>query len=255
MLFFNYIALVIAGLFAGFMDSIVGGGGLITLPTLTTMLSNSTAAIATNKIIGLSGAVLSYYIYSRHQRTQHTHTQLPVGIFIIPLMLGSFMGSRVTPYLPSSFFRLLLILVCPVLLWLITHRASWITNRNDYTFNNAHRFRLGLIGFGAGFYDGFFGPGGGTLMLIGLLWGAQMPLLSALVLSKLANTISASTALVSYSLQGHVQWLPGIIAATGMLTGSYCGTHLAKHRAEHIMRPMLILVVSLLMISQVYYFF
>jgi uncharacterized membrane protein YfcA len=112
-------------------------------------------------------------------------------------------------------------------------------------------WHLIVAGVLVGFYDGFFGPAGGTFMLLGLLWGVKLPLFEALLLSKLANTLSASVALVSYGIQGYVHVRYGVIMAIGMTAGGYMGAKLASNRAEKVVRPVLALVVVLLLIVQV----
>ena len=108
-----------------------------------------------------------------------------------------------------------------------------------------------IAGIAVGFYDGFFGPGGGTFMLLGLLWGVRLPLLEALLLSKLANTVSAGVSLVSYGIQGYVHPRYGIVMAIGMTVGGFMGAQLASKRAEKVVRPVLALVVVLLLVVQV----
>ncbi len=84
-------------------------------------------------------------------------------------------------------------------------------------------------------------------MLLGLLWGARLPLFEALLLSKLANTVSAGTSLVSFGIQGFVHARFGIIMALGMAAGSYMGAKFASKKAEKVVRPVLGLVVLLLL--------
>jgi len=111
---------------------------------------------------------------------------------------------------------------------------------------------LMVVGLLSGFYDGFFGPGGGTVMLLGLIWGARLSLFEALLLSKLANTLSAGVSLVSYAGQGYVHPEVGMWMAFGSLTGAFFGAKLVSKRAEKIVKPVLTLVVLLLMGQQIY---
>jgi uncharacterized membrane protein YfcA len=133
-------------------------------------------------------------------------------------------------------------------LWVIWNKQAFLSDLKDH----AKRSPLALILAGAavGFYDGFFGPGGGTFMLIGLIWGVRLPLFEALMLSKLANTLSAGVSLISYGIQGFVHPKFGIIMAIGMVSGGYMGARLASKRAEKVVQPVLVLVVSLLMVLQ-----
>jgi hypothetical protein len=109
---------------------------------------------------------------------------------------------------------------------------------------------LFVTGAVVGFYDGFFGPGGGTFMLLGLLWAAKLSLFEALLLSKLANTISAGVSLVSYSYQGFVHPREGIWMALGMILGGFMGARFASKQAEKVVRPVLTGVVILLLAIQ-----
>ncbi len=100
-----------------------------------------------------------------------------------------------------------------------------------------------------GIYDGAFGPGGGTFMLLALLLIAKLPLFLALTLSKLANTVSAGTALFSFSMQGAVDYRLGGMMALTMTLGAFLGSRLASNHAMKIVRPALVVVVSILLVT------
>jgi uncharacterized membrane protein YfcA len=239
------IYLVLVGLIAGAIDSIAGGGGLITLPVLTNYLEPGAHAIGSNKIVGFTGAFIAFLVYWRHQK-------LPLKkglIFLVMIGVGSILGSLTTPHLPRVVFQYLLLAVCPVVLWVL-----WKKNTLIQELSHHQPHSVGVLvatGIGVGFYDGFFGPGGGTFMLLGLLWAVRLPLFEALLLSKLANTISAGVSLVSYAGQGYVHWAAGATVASGMLVGGYYGAKFATKRAEKIVRPVLAIVVVLLLVVQV----
>ncbi len=236
--------LVATGLVAGTIDSIAGGGGLITLPVLTQALEPGAHAIGTNKIVGVLGALIAFLVYLRKHPLR-----LKKGLtFVLAVGVGAFLGSVLNPHVPKIYFRYFLIAACPLILWVVWNRGLLIQEAKEH-LARPHGVLFG-VGMLAGFYDGFFGPGGGTFMLIGLLWGARLPLFEALLLSKLANTLSAGVSLVSYGVQGYVHVRLGLMVGLGMVVGGFFGARLASTRAEKIVRPVLLFVVVLLMMVQ-----
>ncbi len=242
---FNELLLAFSGLIAGLIDSIAGGGGLITLPVLTSIVGPGAHAVGTNKIVGTLGALIAFLVYLRKQKFNLKKSIL----FVIAVGVGSALGSLVTPILPVVYFRYLLVVACPLILILIWNKNIFIQEVKDHAARS--KWVLMLAGLLVGFYDGFFGPGGGTFMLLGLLWGVKLPLFEALLLSKFANTVSAGTALVSYGVQGFVHAKEGLIMALGMVLGCYVGARFASSRAERLVRPVLAFVVLLLLVRQI----
>ena len=238
------LLLIFAGVVAGMIDSIAGGGGLITLPVLSHVLSPGAHAIGTNKIVGMMGALIAFLVYLKHQPLH-----LKKGLaFVLAIGAGSLLGSLCSPLVPKIYFRYLLVAICPVVLYVVWNKQFLIQEVKEHV----SRSLLALIaaGVGVGFYDGFFGPGGGTFMLLALLWGVRLPLFEALLLSKLANTVSAGVSLVSYGMQGYVHPKAGIIMAVGMTAGGFVGASFASKKAEKVVRPVLVLVVVLLLVMQ-----
>jgi uncharacterized membrane protein YfcA len=153
---------------------------------------------------------------------------------------------------PKIYFRYLLIGICPLVLWFLMNKNAFLQEAKEHGSHQSRK-ALGLLlgtGFFVGMYDGFFGPGGGTFMLLGLLWAARLQLFEALLLSKLANAISAGVALVSYGVQGYVHPREGMIMAGGMIVGGFLGARFASQRAEKVVRPVLAGVVILLLLVQ-----
>lgn len=238
------IFLMLSGLLTGAIDSIAGGGGLISLPVLSTVLDAGAPAIGTNKIVGTLGAFVAFLVYLR----KHPLNLKKGLLFVLMVGLGSLLGSIFSPYFPKLYFRYLLIIACPLVLALIWNKKLFIQELSDHP-----RRALGsLVGvaLGVGFYDGFFGPGGGTFMLLGLLWGVRLPLFEALILSKLANTLSAGVSLISYGAQGYVHPKEGITMAIGVVVGGFLGAQMASRKAEKVVRPVLALVVTVLLVLQ-----
>ena len=139
---------------------------------------------------------------------------------------------------------------CPLLLWVVWRKDLWI--ENAVVPKRAAWIAPALVvvsGFGVGFYDGIWGPGGGTFMFLSLLFFVKMPLLPALAASKFANTVSAATSLASYAQQGYVHPTEGLIMAAAVTIGAYVGATLASQRASRVVRPVLALVAVLLAIK------
>lgn len=242
----NYL-LTLMGFLTGLIDSVVGGGGLISLPTLSIAIAPGAPAIATNKIVGTVGAAIALMVYARRG-----HLKWKEGLaFCLVCAAGSFLGSSLAPHMSKEFFRYLMIFMCPILLWIVFNRERFFKERENFVKPHPGVFFFSAIF--SGFYDGFFGPGGGTFMFLSLFLGTGYPMLTAIAISKLANTFSASTALITYSINGLVHWKEGLVMAIGMAFGSYIGASYASKAAGKIVRPMLIFIVVLLMIKLIWF--
>jgi len=243
----NNLLLTFMGLVTGLIDSVVGGGGLISLPTLSFVLTPGAHAIGTNKIVGTVGASMALFVYAKKG-----HLKWREGLsFSLVCALGSYLGSSLAPNVSKNFFRYLMIFMCPIILWIVFNRERFFKEREN--FIKPHPVLFFLSAIFSGFYDGFFGPGGGTFMFLSLFLGTGLPLLPSIAISKLANTFSASTALVTYTLNGYVHWKEGLIMAVGMAAGSYIGATHASQSAAKIVRPLLILIVILLMVKLLFF--
>ncbi len=239
--FSGQLLCVLGGFFAGFVDSIAGGGGLITLPLLALQFGIGPDAIGTNKIIGVSAALVALLVYARKG-----HLQWRAGAwFVASVGVGSLGGSLLLPHLRQEWIRWLLIGLLPFLLYVIWRKDRWakISHKTVHQTKPAALIFSGLI---CGLYDGAIGPAGGTFMFLSLAFWANVPLLSALAIGKLANTVSAGTSLVSYSLQGFVHWQVGALVASGVIVGAFFGARLATKGAEKVVRPALAVVTVLL---------
>jgi uncharacterized membrane protein YfcA len=244
------------GIIAGFIDSIAGGGGLITLPVLTLALEPGPHAIGSNKIVGSVGALTALLVYLR----KHPFPWKSSLGFMLGIVLGAFAGSLISPLIEKKYFNWILLAASPLILWLVIKRDALVreirshqsrSRRENFQFHS----KILISGLLCGIYDGALGPGGGTFMLLALIYANGLPLFEALVLSKLANTLSAGTSLLSYAEQGYVHWSEGSLVAGGMLIGAFVGSTLASKGAERIVRPMLIVVVVIFMIRISYEIF
>ena len=232
--------LIAVGLAAGFIDSIAGGGGLIALPAMSLIVGPGVGAIGSNKIASLAAAGIAFAVYLRKG---HVDWKSSI-VFTACVGAGAFFGSVTAQFIPAEVFPWLLAVTCPLILYLVLKRDLW-TARALHP-GDASIVAVSLSGLVVGFYDGVWGPGGGTLMFLGLLFFARLPLLTALAASKLANTVAAIVGLSTYAAAGHVHYHQGSMLAVGMLVGGFFGANLASTQASRVVRPALVVIVVLL---------
>lgn len=243
----NSFLLLFFGLITGLIGSVVGGGGLISLPFLSWAIAPGPEAIGTNKIVGTVGAFIALVVYARKG-----HLLVRAGLlFCLVCATGSFVGSSVTPHVPKEYFKYIILFVCPIILYIVFHPEKFFTERSHH--KKPHWSIFLLAAFFSGFYDGFIGPGGGTFMFLSLYLGTGFPILTAIAISKLANTFSAFTALVTYAHNGYVHWKAGGIMAIGMAIGSFLGATYTSKDAVKIVRPALMIVVLLLITKLIFF--
>ncbi len=234
-----------AGLIAGVIDAIAGGGGLITLPVFALVLPGGLGpeAIGTNKIAGLVAALAALGVYAKGGHLDWKRA----GRFALWVGLGALAGSTASPWVPVFGFKIFLAVSCPVILWVVWNRPLWI-ERGAAGVSTRFRLPLEVNGLICGLYDGIWGPGGGTFMFLALFLGSGLPLLQSLAASKLANALSAGASLANFAYGGYVRWNIGMILAAGILIGSVAGAALATRNAARIVRPVLAIVAILLMV-------
>lgn len=228
------------GLIAGFIDSIAGGGGLIALPAMSLVVGPGIDAIGTNKIASLGAAGIAFLVYLWRGHVDWKSSIL----FTASAGIGALAGSIMAQWVPEEAFPWMLVATCPLILYMIWRKDIWVGRALHP--GEASAFAVGLAGLGAGLYDGVWGPGGGTVMLLALLFFARLPLLTALAASKLANSAAAAVALVTYGVAGHVHPREGMLLAAGMMAGGFVGASLASTRAAQVVRPALLVIVLLL---------
>jgi uncharacterized protein len=236
--------LPLTGLLAGFIDSIAGGGGLITLPAFALLLGPGAQAIGTNKIGATVAALTALLVYRKAG-----HFNLKVSLlFTVFVVFGSFMGSRLSPSVPPEAFKFLLLTTCPLILWIVYRKDFWVSRDKSHEPKLTPQHLVASAGLICGFYDGIWGPGGGTFMFLSLLFVARLPLVTAMAASKLANTASGATSLASYASQGLVHWKEGLLLSVGIGIGAYLGARFATRVGSPIVRPILLVVVTLLLL-------
>jgi uncharacterized membrane protein YfcA len=240
----------LASALAGFVDSIVGGGGLILLPALFAAYPTATPAtlLGTNKSASVWGTAFATWQYSRRIQVRWP-TLLPAAAIT---MLASFAGAWwVTLVSPESLRRLLPVVLVAVLIYTLI--------RKDMGREHAPRFHgraellaTAAIGLTIGFYDGFFGPGTGSFFVFALVRWLGYDFLNASVAAKLFNLASNIAALVLFTYKGHVWWHMALPMALANVAGSLLGTRMALQHGAGFVRGMFIVVVTALICKTSY---
>lgn len=243
----DIILIGLASLVAGFVDAIVGGGGLILLPSLFALYPSTTPAtlLGLNKATSVWGTAAAGMSYGR--RVDLRWVPLCVGASFA--LVGAFAGAWVVTRTSPDFLRRIL----PFVLLAVFLYTLW---RKDLGQIHSPRFAgaaesgaLGVLGLVVGFYDGFFGPGTGSFFVFLLVRWLGYDFLHASASAKLLNTASNLAALSLFAWTGNVWWHVVVVTATANVLGSLLGTWLALKHGAGFVRVFFIIVVGALLIK------
>jgi uncharacterized membrane protein YfcA len=237
-----FVLLALAGLFAGFVDAVVGGGGLVLLPALVVGFPGAAPVqiLATNKLAGSCGTTVSSLTYYRRVR--------PDPRTFVPLMavafVGSGLGAVAASHIPKSAFNPI-ILVALVLVGGYVMLQPKVGDVTDLRFTG-HRHTLTAMaaGFAIGFYDGALGPGTGSFFVFTLVGLLGYNFLEASAKARIANWATNVAALLVFAAQGAVMWRVGLVVGVCNLLGSYVGARVAVSRGSRFVRVFFVIVVG-----------
>ncbi|GKQ57362.1 sulfite exporter TauE/SafE family protein [Sphaerotilus sulfidivorans] len=234
-----------AGL-AGFVDAIVGGGGLILLPTLFAVHPSALPAtlFGTNKAAAIGGTAWACSQYARRV-TMNWGTLAPAAV---TALLASFAGAWLVTMVPATGLRKALPLVLLVVLLYTLWRKDLGRVHAPHLSPRREAMRGSAIGAGIGFYDGFFGPGTGSFFVFLLVRGLGYDFLHASAGAKLLNTATNLAAIALFAAKGHVWWHVAAVMAVANVIGSLLGARLALRHGAGFVRGIFIAVVSLLIL-------
>jgi hypothetical protein len=242
----GFVALFFTGLLAGFVDSIAGGGGLITLPVVLSLGIPTQFALGTNKLQATFGSVSATWHYTRAKIVSLRECGVGVGYTFI----GAAAGTIVVQHLDSSFLKKFI----PVALIAIALYMFFKPQLGEKDLRPRLRPRpfYALAGLGLGFYDGFIGPGTGTFWTMAYMLGLGFNLTKATGHTKVMNATSNVVSLVCFALAGHIYVAAGIVMGFGQLLGAWLGTHLVVTRGTKFIRPIFLAAVLAVTLKLLY---
>ena len=242
----DLLFLLLAALFAGFIDAVAGGGGLIQVPTLLVALPGETPAtvFGTNKLSSIFGTGNAALRYARR-------IALPWGVALPAAgaaFVFSFAGAAAVSWLPKDVVRPLVLLLLVVVLIYPVARPEFGTLAGS-RLARTREWRLALAaGAVLGFYDGFFGPGAGSFMIFAFVRWFRLDFLHASGAAKIVNLATNAAALAYFVPSGHVLWGIGLGMATFNILGAILGARLALRHGSGFVRGSFVVVASLLIL-------
>lgn len=243
----THILLIVCPLvfLGGIIDAVAGGGGLITLPAYLLAGLPPHLASGTNKCGNAFGTILSTGRFLKHGNI-HIPSALLGGA---GALLGAWLGARLNMIVPEQFLYYIMLAAVPAMaIFLLFKRNFGTENHSDQLSKQRLLVTAGLIGLVIGCYDGFFGPGAGTFLMLAFTGLCKFDLLTASGNTKVANSASNVASLITFGLGGQVMWSVGIPAALCGIAGNYVGSGLALKKGAKIIRPMFIVVLVLLLV-------
>ena len=234
--------LALAALAAGFVDAVVGGGGLIQLPALLIALPGAAPVqlLATNKLSSFCGTTISSATYFRRIRPD-SRTFLPLMGFAFA---GSLAGALVATLIPRTVFDAIVLVVLLLVGAYVWFKPSMGTVTALRHAGARHLQLAALVGIVVGFYDGAIGPGTGSFFVFALVGLLGYSFLEASANARLANWATNLASLVIFIPMGAVLWKLGLAMAVCNVVGGYVGARVAVARGARFVRIFFLVVVS-----------
>ena len=225
---------------AGFVDSIAGGGGLISLPAYLISGLPVHTCIATNKLSSSMGTAVATAKYARCG-----YIDWHLAVFCAAFSLaGAAMGANIALLIPEGAFRILMLIILPLTALYVFKKKNLFSGEDRRTLSFAHTCILSsIIALALGMYDGFYGPGTGTFLILLLTRFAHMDLHRANGITKVINLSSNVSSLTVYLLSGQVLLPLGLCAGAFSILGNYLGSRCFTSKGAAIARPVILIVL------------
>lgn len=235
---------------AGFVDSIAGGGGLISLPAYIIAGVPAHFAIGTNKLSSTLGTSISTWRYLKQGYLKGKQLILPVVCACFTALAGSYLGSSFSMMVSDTVLKHMMMVVLPIVAFYVLRNK----NMGAETEQQALPVRVMLcismaVAFVIGMYDGFYGPGTGTFYLLILTGIAHLNVHQASAMTKILNLTSNLVALINFLLNGTAYYGLGMAAAVFCIAGNYIGSGLVVSNGQKIVRPLILIVLVILFVK------
>jgi hypothetical protein len=238
------ISLIMLSFVAGFIDAVVGGGGLIQIPALLISLPKTPlpTIFGTNKIAALAGTSISALQYSKRIKFNY---KLLITISICA-GLASFLGAKVVSFINVNTLKpVILVVLILIAVYTFLKKDLGSVQTKNLSFDKQLIYGA-LIGIIVGFYDGFFGPGTGSFFVLGFVVILGFEFVQASAYSKVINCMTNISALLVFIKQGNYILELAIIMSVCNITGNVIGTRLALKKGNTFVRTIFLFIVTLM---------
>jgi uncharacterized protein len=238
------LLLCLCSLLAGFIDSVVGGGGLIQIPAMLILLPGASVAtiLGTNKFASCAGTTIAVQRYARHVAIEWP-TVLPAALTAFTF---SFLGSRTVTLLNTAFMRpIVLVLLVLVAIYVFFVKDLGLIHQPRHAPKKAKWLGV-LIGAGLGFYDGFFGPGTGSFLIFLFVGVFGFDFLSASASAKVINWATNIASVIYFGWSGNIIYQYAAPMAVCNVLGATIGTRLAIAKGSRFVRIFFLVIVGAL---------
>lgn len=228
---------------AGLIDAIGGGGGLISIPAYLIAGLPPHAAVATNKMSSTCGTSLTTFRFMKNGLVNY---KLAVPA-VIAAIAGSGIGANISMAIEESVMLYVLVFILPISAFLVLNKKLFHDGGSDEVVLDRKTYMTATIAaFIIGMYDGFYGPGTGTFLIIAFTIFAKLSIKTANAQAKVINLTSNITSLIIFLINGEVILSVGLAAAACNMLGGYIGAGLVMKNGAKIVKPSIILVLILL---------
>ncbi len=231
---------------AGFIDSMAGGGGLLTIPALLMAGLPPALALGTNKLQACGGAFSASWYFYRRGLVNLRAIWLLITMTFIGAAIGTWLIQRLDPHYVKLALPFLIVAVGLYFLFTPNLGKQDTKQRLSYT---AFAFTASLA---LGFYDGFFGPGSGSLLCLAFVTLLGFNLTNATAHSKVLNFTSNIVSLSVFALGGQVWWSVGAVMLVGQIIGAQLGAKLVLTKGQRLIRPMVVAMAFLMSVKMLY---
>jgi len=241
-----YIILFLAAFFAGLVDSIAGGGGIITVPVLLGIGLPPHIALGTNKFQSSFGSFTAAYYYIR-KNIVNLRKAVPGIVFTL---IGATAGVITVQHIDAKALNYIIpIMLLIIVAYTIINPTIGEKDRKPVLNDTMY---YAIFGLGLGFYDGFFGPGVGSFWAMAFVILLGYNFKKATGYTKVMNFVSNIVSFILFTAGGFVVFSAGIVMAVGQIAGSKIGANLVIKKGAKFIRPIFITVVVLTLIKIIY---
>ncbi len=239
----------VAYFLAGIVDSITGGGGLITIPVMLAVGIPVHYITGTNQCSAWVGTGVAAYKYARSG-----NIHLKSALITLPFaVIGSYIGARLNLMVPDQYLKIFMLVTVPVIAaFVFTNKKLGEEDRSDGNSMLSVVLWSAIIGTVLGGYQGFYGPGAGMFFMLAYAAFLKLNLVKATGNTRFVVSVASITSVCTYAMSGAVIWNLAIAATVFNIAGSWLGATLAIRNGTRIIRPIMFCVVALLIVKIIF---